>query len=32
LSALGSDATAGCDDVWLLRFVLSFPDREKRGA
>jgi len=32
LAALGDAATAGCDDIWLLRFVLSFPEHDKRGA
>ena len=31
-SALGAALPAACDDVWLLRYCLSFPILDERGA
>ena len=31
-AALGADAPAGCDDIWLLRFCLSFSEPAKQES
>jgi hypothetical protein len=31
-AALGAALPAAWDDIWLLRFVLSFAEPSKRGA